>query len=1103
MIPTPTPDPLRHWLGALGLQRYEAAFLSNDISFNLLPRITADDLRELGVQSVGHRRVLLQAIAELAIPAPSAAPAVSTPSAAIVSVPQDAATPHQHRLLTVMFCDLVGSTELSSRLDAEDLQSLLRAYRICVGEVIQKHKGFIAQYLGDGMLVYFGYPRISESDCERALRAALDTLLAVQRLPPVAGVKLQVRMGVATGMVVIGQLVGAGETKEIGAIGETPILAARLQGLAAAGSIAVSESTRDAAGDLFEFRGMGAVALKGFAQPVSAWELLSEQQNQSRFHATRGRRKLGPLIGRDAELHFLRDRLERSRTGRGQAVLLQGDPGTGKSHLVTRLWADAYPGKPPAPVLQCSPDYSQTPLHPFTQYLESAAQFRHDDTDTEKRRKLAALAQHYSLDSPDDVAALADLLSVSGSSTAHSAVLSVDELRLRNQDALLRWLHSLARQRMLVIVEDLHWADPTTTELLRRFLAELPRQGAMLIATSRPTKTKALSDASHVSVLQLDRLPEADIRTIVNALAAPRVLPEAFMRQIVDRSDGVPIFATELARAMLVRDDLDTETAVKAIPSTLNDILLSRLDQLQFGRMTVQQASVLGREFEMSLLVACAKDLMEDTEAAINELLDAQLFVQRSTPNGIVLGFDHMLVQDAVYQRMLRADRVRLHAKVAQVMESQFVQSANSAPHLLALHHTEAGNLSRAVDYWERAAELAANQLAPQEAVAHYSRALELLSETVHTTERDERELRICMAVAGPLIATRGVGSRKLVKTVERAHALCAGLAYSEYHVSARYLKWAVALGSWDLAGLRTLALDVRDTAQNESGSGSEIDRLLAHRAMGFTCMIEGELAAAQEEFEAFLRLYNPETHGNSVSFRFSSNSHVCSVLLALATTCSLRRLSKAANHWRDQALLHAQRSHNHIAVCQALVFCGGHISGLWKRPEDMARYALEAHDYADKHQLPIWIPYADLISALGELTAAGPGVNVAAQLEKAKACVDVLLNQHSAYLTTWVVFYARACLEHGHIQEGIDALSRIDARINAGERWMEPEYLRLRARLQHAQHPGDTRQLQQSLEIALALAQSQGALIFVDDIQRDISAMAIHSTLPLEALNA
>jgi hypothetical protein len=362
-------------------------------------------------------------------------------------------------------------------------------------------------------------------------------------------------------------------------------------------------------------------------------------------------------------------------------------------------------------------------------------------------------------------------------------------------------------------------------------------------------------------------------------------------------------------------------------------------------------------------------------------------------------------------------------------------------------------------------------------------------------SQRDERELVISMDLAGPLIATRGVGSRKLVNVVERAYDLCQRVPESIYQVSVRYLKWSVALGGWHLADLRALALQVQDTAQGQD----DIARLLAHRAMGFTSMIQGDLVTAQKEFESFLALYDPDLHANSVNFRFSSNNHLCSVLLALATTCTLRNLTDAADHWRDQALLHAQRSHNHISICQALVFCGGHVSGMLRRPKDMALYASEAQDYATKHQLPIWKPYTDLIMALSHLMQPVSALHASAYLEKAKECIDVLLTQHSAYLTTWVVFYASACLEHGRTQDGIDALMRIEERVNTGERWMEPEYLRLRARLQLAKTPGDTLPVQRMLREALALAHRQDAAIFIQDIQRDIQAIETSHSHPPE----
>jgi predicted ATPase/class 3 adenylate cyclase len=1079
---------LSDWLRALDLQTYAPLFASNDISFELLHEITADDLRDMGISSVGHRRILVLAIAKLKEPSNPSTQLIDSTLATenekhAAHDQHQTAAHHQHRLITVMFCDLVGSTELSTQLDTEDLQQLLQAYRICLREVIQKHKGFIAQYLGDGVLVYFGYPNTSESDCERALRAALDTQAAVQNLPLVAGVKLQVRLGLATGMVVIGQLVGAGHTEEVGAVGETPNLAARMQNLAPAGGIVASESTRGMVGDLFEFRSLGAVQLKGFSQSQVAWEVLSEQKNLSRFHAKRLQGQATPMVGRDVEIGFLRQQFERSRTGRGSVILLSGDAGTGKSHLVTRLQEDIRDGLPPAPLLQCSPDHSDAPLYPLINFIIARAKLHYTDEPDIQRQKLAAFTLEYGIDSDSDFYALADLLGFKSLSAEHMLGRSPDNVRERIQTALLRWLHCLVRDNMLVVVEDLHWADPSTMYLLRKFVSELPRQHAMLIATTRPTTHDVLDKGNHINVLHLDRLPEADIRAMVQAIAAPQIISEQILQLIVERSDGVPIFATELTRSIISKDGFSTSLNDKAIPQSLNEILLVRLDRLQHGRMTVEQASVLGREFEISLLRACTQDLTENTEIALEELLNAQLFVQHAAPNEKLLSFDHALVRDAVYQRMLRGDRERLHAKAAQVLEQQFEASSKEAPHILALHHAESGNLERAVHCWQRAGDLAINQLAHQEAFSSYSRALNLLADMPANHARDEIEFHLCMAIAEPLIAIRGSGSRKLANLAQRAYDLCIATNHRNHLTSVQYLKWTVMQSGSEMTDLHALASDIRKFGQE----GNEADRLLAHRAMGFTCMIRGKLAIAHEEFDSFLKLFDYEKYAKSVSFQFSSMNDVSGSALAMATTCLLLKQPDAAKHWRDKALAWALRSHNHVAICQSLVFSGGFIGGLNRRADEMVQHLTQAHHYVTKHQLTLWTPYIELGMALSQLMSHNKTENLKKYVDQATASMETIFNQNGPYLTVWAVMYARACLEHGHLEMGASALTRITSRIHTGEKWMESEYLRLFAHFQYAQSMMDTSRLLQALQNALALAQSQSALLFVDDIQQDI----------------
>lgn len=1088
---------LSDWLHALDLQAYEPLFVSNDIGFELLQDITADDLRDIGISSVGHRRVLLSAITKLKeddSDSPSSLNESTGPVSNGKPVAHDqppSAVNHQHRLLTVMFCDLVGSTELSAQLDTEDLQRLLQAYRVCLREVIQKHKGYIAQYLGDGVLVYFGYPETQESDCERALRAALDTITAVQELPLVAGVKLQVRVGLATGMVVIGKLVGAGNTDEIGAIGETPNIAARMQGLAPAGGVVASESTRAMVGDLFKFRSLGTVQLKGFTQSHAAWEVVSEQKSLSRFHAKRLKGLATPLIGRDIELGFLRQQFDRSRTGRGAVVLLSGDAGSGKSHLLARFQEDVRAGLPQAPLLQCSPDHSEAPLHPLINFITALGKFHYADEPAVQHSKLTAFSEAYSLENEGDYYAFADLLGFKNLSDKRMQTLSPDDVRERIQAALLRWLHSLTRDNMLLLIEDLHWADPSTMYLLRKFASELPRRHAMLIATTRPTTHDVLDKGNHINVLHLDRLPEADIRAMVVAIAAPYIISEQTLRLIVERSDGVPIFATELTRSIISKDGFSPFLNEKAIPQSLSEILLVRLDRLQHGRKTVEQASVLGREFEISLLRACTQDLSENVEAALEELTNAQLFIQQPAPNEHLLSFDHALVRDAVYQRMLRPDRERLHAKTAQVLEQQFEASNKSAPHILALHYAESGNLERAVHCWRRAGDLAINQLAHQEAFSSYNRALDLLHDMPQSGMRDEIELQLCMAIAEPLVAMRGSGSRKLALLTERARELCINTSNQNHLAAVQYLKWTVMQSGTELADLHVAAADIRKS----STADDEVAKLLTHRAMGFTCMIQGKLETAYEEFESFFRLFDYEKYAKSVSFQFSSMNDVSGSALAVATICLLRKQPDAANHWRDKALAWALRSHNQVAICQSLVFSGGFIGGLQRRADEMVEHMTQARHYVTKHHLSIWVPYIDLSMALSQLLLKKSMPETPQSLQQAAASMDVLLSQNGPYISVWAVMYARACLMHDDCESGLNVLNRVEARVQSGERWMESEYIRLLANFKYSLGFTNAEVFLQTLEVAHALAITQGAHVFADDILQDIDSMKLAMT--------
>jgi tetratricopeptide (TPR) repeat protein len=591
-----------------------------------------------------------------------------------------------------------------------------------------------------------------------------------------------------------------------------------------------------------------------------------------------------------------------------------------------------------------------------------------------------------------------------------------------------------------------------------------------------------LDKGNHINVLHLDRLPETDIRAMVIALAEPYTISEQTLRLIIERSDGVPIFATELTRSIISKDGFSPFLNDKAIPQSLSEILLVRLDRLEHSRKTVEQAAVLGREFEVSLLRACTHGIDENIETALDELINAQLFIQHETPNENLLSFDHALVRDAVYQRMLRSDRERLHAKAASVLEQQFETSNKAQPHILAMHYAESGNLERAVRCWQRAGDLAINQLAHHEAFSSYNRGLNLLADLPPSEARDNAELDLCIAIAEPLIALRGSSSRKLAHLAQRAQELCQSTGNQNHLTSVHYLKWTVVHGSSDMQDLHNLATKI-----TEVNKDNEVVRLLGYRAMGFTYMIQGKQLDAYEAFTKFFQLFDYEKYAKSVSFQFSSMNDISGSALAMATICLLRKRTAEANQWRDRALAWALRSHNHVAICQSLIFSGGFISGLQHKSSETIDHMTQAHHYAEKHQLSIWTPYIELSLALGQLMMGALALNKAQALMQASTSIDVLIAQNGPYLTVWTVMYARACLSHEAYEKGLDALNRVEMRVQSGERYIEPEYLRLLANFKFNLAHIDAATYLETLEASQSLAMSQGSLTFLDAISEDI----------------
>jgi class 3 adenylate cyclase/tetratricopeptide (TPR) repeat protein len=843
------------WLRGLGLEQYAPAFCDNDVDGEVLPELTSDDLISIGVTSVGHRRKLLAAIASLGA-APHAATVMAAPSDA--PAPADA----ERRQLTVMFCDLVGSTALSTRLDPEDLRELIGAYHRAVADAIGRFDGFVAKYMGDGVLIYFGYPEAHEDDAERAVRAGLAVVDAVGGLATPE--PLSLRLGVASGLVVVGDLIGAGAAQERGVVGETPNLAARLQALAKPGTLVIAESTRRQIGSLFEIEDLGPQPLAGFAEPQRAWRAVGESGVLSRFEALRS--NATPLVGRDEEFDLLLRRWRQAKAGEGRAVLLSGEPGIGKSRLTAAL-SEAIEGEPHTRLRYfCSPHDQDSALHPFITQLERAAGFARDDTADQKLEKLRGLLAPGAR-GDDEIELLAELLSLPN--FAADLNLSPQRKRQKLFEALLHQLESLAHGRpVLLVFEDAHWIDPSSRELLDLILDRVTRLPVLLVVTFRPEFQHRWSGQSHVTTLALNRLGGNDGAALVERLAGNAGLARQTVDEIVERADGVPLFLEELTKAVLETDTRDNRIAAVlaasplpelAIPATLHASLIARLDRLgPIAKEIGQIGAVIGREFGHELIEEVARRPAAELGSGLDRLVDAGLLFCRGVPPQSSYLFKHALVQDAAYGTLLRARRQELHARAAAVLEQHFADLVERQPELLAHHLTAAGDTERAVDQWLKAGQHAAAGSAHLEAIGHFERGLSALTAQPEGPARDGREIELQLARGLSLFTAKGYVSAEAAEAYARARELAERRGNERQLFTAVFGLWISSVGTGQLitsGDLSNRLLRLTATGADEG------QRLQAHHSAWTTGLFAGDPAATLEHCEAGRRLYDLERH--------------------------------------------------------------------------------------------------------------------------------------------------------------------------------------------------------------------------------------------------
>ena len=787
-------------------------------------------------------------------PQPAASPAPPSPDA-------------ERRQLTVLFCDLVDSTRLASQLDPEDLREVVRAYQATCTEVIQRFAGHIAQYLGDGLLVYFGYPLAHEDDAQRAVRAGLGMVEALgqlnSRLKQDRGVELAVRLGIHTGLVVVGE-VGGGTRQEQLALGETPNLAARLQGLAAPNTVVISAATVQLLSGFFACQSLGTPLLKGFAQPVEVYQVLAETTARSRLEAV-GSAGLTPLVGREQEVALLVERWAQVKDSLGQVVLLSGEAGIGKSRLVQVL--KEHVAREPQAWLtpcQCSPYYQNTALYPLIDLLERVAWgFAREESPTQKLRKLEGFLVQYGLPLAEAVPLFAALLSLPLTAAYAPLTGSPEQQKQQTLHTLLTIvLRIAAQQPLLFIMEDLHWVDPTTLELLSLLVDQGPTVHMLVLLTCRPDFRPPWTGRAHLTQVTLTRLPRRQAAELTARVAHGKALPPAVVEQVVAKTDGVPLFVEELTKMVLEsgllqeqeeRYELTGPLPPLAIPTTLHDSLMARLDRLATIKGLAQLGATLGREFSYELLQAVAPWDEVTIRRGLQQLVEAEFLYQQGLPPQATYLFKHALIQAAAYQSLLKSTRQQYHQRIAQVLEAQFPDTVTTQPELLAYHYTEAGLPAPAVDYWQRAGRRAYEHSAYVEAISHLIKGLELLQAMPDTPARAQQEIVLQATLGAAYAVAKGYTVPDVEHAYTRARMLCQQLGDSDQ-------LFPILIGLWNFYFVRAEFRTAYELGEQllalAERANDPVRRLRAHAALGEALFHVGQLLQARTHLEQGIVLY-------------------------------------------------------------------------------------------------------------------------------------------------------------------------------------------------------------------------------------------------------